>query len=256
MAFRSWIRTADLTYNIANNTIFQISNLGPPTVQNITPLEYLGAFESLFGPQYPSNISDDINSVFSGWISYAAQNIFIWKGIPDTPVNVAGHTVNLANYLTMPLLNFQTGQGGWETTFPPEYSVDVELSQQCVLQSIRPWAVLMYIGVVSLIFIWCIGGLVMAFLIDMTPEASSFDIVDFAAAVTANRTDGSLADTFASLRFGDDTEIRRRLQDKVVYLRRIDGEASESDEVAEISEAHKIGFTTDVSNHSNLSHEE
>jgi hypothetical protein len=219
-AFRSSILTADLTYNIDNNTIFQISNLGPPTFQTITPFEYLSTYESVFGPQYPSNITDDINSIFSAWTGYVASHIFVWKGVPDTPVMEAAHTTGLANYLTFPLLFFQTGQGGWVSTYPPEYTVDVELSQQCVVQSIRPWAVLVYVGVVTFIFMWCVGGLVMAFFLDTTPETSSFDLVDFTAAVIANRFDKSLADTFDSLPFGRDHEIRKRLQDKAMCLPR------------------------------------
>ena len=84
----------------------------------------------------------------------------------------------------------------------------------------------------------------MALFVDTSPETSSFDVVDFTAGVTANRFDGSLVETFSSLPFGKDAEIRKRLEDKMVYVRQIPERRADSDDVEEISEIQKIGLTT------------
>jgi hypothetical protein len=232
---------------IANNSVFQAANLWTHTPQNVTS-EYMDTFEALFGPQYQPNLSSDPDSVFSGWIVDQAMAFAYAKANAED--EGIGY-VNLADLLTYPLRLFQDAI--WETKLPSEYVVPVELSQMCVLPSIPAWAVLVYIAVVILIFIWCIGGLVIALAVDTSPETSSFDVVDFAAGVCANRMDGSLAETFSSLPFGKDAEIRKRLEDKSVYVRHIVGGRAESDGVEEIS---KIGFTTDGSKNLHFFHED
>ena len=88
----------------------------------------------------------------------------------------------------------------------------------CVLPSIPPWSVLVYVAVLILIYIWCIGRLVMVISVDTSPKTSSFDVVDFATGVSTDRFDGSLTEMFSPLTFGKDAEIRKLLENKVVYV--------------------------------------
>jgi hypothetical protein len=222
LGFRSSVQTADLTYSILNNSIVQATNFSPSTAQNITPSEYLDSLQAVFGPQYDSGVSTDPNSVFQCWIR---QDSLLFA---QDEVTAAAYADGLAEVLTYPLLLFQPGTGIWDPP-GPEYTVPIELAQTHTVPSISFWAVLVYIAVVGLIFIWSIGGLLLSLFIDASPATSSFDVVDFAAGVTTNRSDGSLAETLASLPFGKDAEIRKLFEDKAVYVRNMTGGESESD---------------------------
>jgi hypothetical protein len=250
VAFRSSILTADVSYNIANNSIIAVSNLSTPTYQNVTPMEYFQAFESMFGPQYRPNMTSDPMSTFSSFIRYLVVDFGApYQQFATVYPDLVSFSDTLVLLLTIPLLVFQPTlndgvDGGDEpmTGFWPT----IELAEMCTLQSIPTWAVIVYIVIASLIFLWCIGGIVLSLFVDESPATSNFDLVDFTAATTANRLEGSLAETFASLPFGKHAEIRKRLEDKSVYVRHLGGTTgAESDDVEEIAEDHKIGFTTD-----------
>jgi hypothetical protein len=252
VAFRSSILTADVSYNIANSSIFAVSNLGVPTYQNITPADYIQSFQWIFGPQYqPGMPSDPVSSVAS-LIQYLLIDFTppLVQGFSIPNPELVSDTSTLALLLTIPLLLFQPvfNYVSTSNSSTAGLSPSIELAEMCTLLSIPRWAVIVYIAIVSLIFLWCIGGIVIALFVDESPATSNFDVVDFTAATTANRFEGSLADTFASLPFGKDAEIRKRLEDKSVYVRHLGGRMqSKSDGVEGISEVNKIGFTTDGS---------
>jgi hypothetical protein len=242
IAFRPSILTAHVTYNYWNQSIFDATNLSA-AVPQIPPLEgFLGSFEALFGASYVPGLSTDPESTFSNYVSYLA---FLFSSRPSQS-DIVDY---IGSVLTIPLLVFQPGFFLYSDPIPgfsapADFVVPIELAQQVVLPSIPPWSVIVYLVVACLVFAWCIGGMITAILVD-SPPASNYDVMDFATGVTANHGEGSFSQIFASLTFGNDRAIRKGLEDKAIYVRKVGGLGSVRYDVDGDSDMTRVGFVTD-----------
>lgn len=242
IGFRPFIREADVTYSLFNFSVCDATNLSPAVPQNITPADYLYSYTQLLGEPYKPGVPTDPNSTFSNFIETMAYTVAAPFGAePNDNVDFLASESTLRTFLVIPLLISQRGN----FPLPPGlFNVSVELAQGYDLLSVPPWSVIVYFSVASLVFLWCIGGIITALFID-SPPASSFDVVDFATGVTANTSDRSFVQVFASLPLGNDSDIRKGLKDKSVFVRDISVFESEGDGIHGGWKDGKVGFFMD-----------
>jgi hypothetical protein len=127
----------------------------------------------------------------------------------------------------------------------------VQTQTTLLLPSIPRWSVLAYLIASSVIFFWCIGGLVLALFVQ-TPPTSSFDTVDFAARIIANHSDESLIHPLLTVANGRDAAIREALEDKVLFVRDVAAQEINGTEPGEGPYIGKIGFTMNSGEGHNL----
>ena len=145
-----------------------------------------------------------------------------------------------SRYLTTP----NAPQLYWPIAYPRNFTVTndslIELAQSYPVPSIPRWSVFVYLAVSAFIFVWCMGPMVLALRVDRAPS-SNFELLDFAARITANRNEGSFIEPLAALSNGQDFRFRKALQDKDIFVRDVEKEGEGGDE--EGKHIGKIGFT-------------
>jgi hypothetical protein len=213
-----------------------VQSLSPSTPQSLVSSELLASFDFLFGndsneietPQeaFSSNSTAD----FGAAISFIAQQCTS-NQIP----------LNCGIILALPLLVFQPNSHYVSGTSTTPNSL-VQLLTTFALPSIPNRSILVYLIVSTLIFFWCVGGLVLALFVD-TPATSNFDCIDFAARIIANQSDGSFMQPLLTLTDGRDTAIREALEDKVLFVRDVGVQEVDGGHVREGPHVGKIGFT-------------
>jgi hypothetical protein len=215
-----------------------VKNLSQPVPQTITPAGLRSAYTLFFGNDIGTGTIVNTSSTFAEYILMVAYQF------SDQTPKVSYHT-SLSALLAIPLIVFQ--QNGenpkWNgTLLPPEYHVQIDLSNNYVLAVIPKWTVLLYTITSIVIVLWCAAGMFVAMLVQ-SPPTSSFDLVDFTSRVLASRGDSSLSNTLATLSNGNNGAIRRTLQNQALLVRdvRLDSDEAGQGTGAD-TQIGKIGF--------------
>jgi len=240
---QSSLRTADVYYNLTDGSINAVQNLSHSIPQTLSQSEFLSSFTFLFGND--SSAQDPSNSTmweYGGAVFWLAQEYSgNQSAIGYGPVFMSPLLLfqPLSRYLTTPYAT----QLYWPIAYP-NFTVTndslIELAQSYPIPSIPRISVLVYLAVSAFIFIWCMRPMVLALLVDTTPT-SNFDLLDFAARITANRYEGSFIEPLAALSNGQDVEFRKALEDKNIFVRDVEKAVDCGDE--ESKHIGKIGFT-------------
>jgi len=242
--FRSSLRTADVYYNAseANGAITSVRNLSPPTLRTLSPSDLLASYTFFFDND--SSVAEPTgfgNNPFSSDAHLENSYAISWTG---TFCALGTLPMHCGFLFALPLLVFQPMSPSLDTSNFSTPNQTIELAQSFAVPIIPIWAVLVYLIVSSLILVWSVGGLALALFVD-SPAISNFDLLDFAARINANRSDGSFAEPLASLSSGHDSAHREALEDKEIFLRDVGGQTLVYAEDEAGPYIGKIGFTMD-----------
>lgn len=203
--------TSNVVYSRHNFSILSVSNLSKPSPVQVSPSDIMKAFEIIFPPTLNQA---NVNTTEATLLIYV--NAYL-ATITDSTKSLGNSY--LRALLTLPLLNFQInglGPNVSDSQLPPAFNTSAELAKAVQRAFIPNWTVFIYSVITSFVFIWCIGGMLVALFIP-TPISSRFELIDFASTVIAS-PDSSIPRSMIESAGGPISTLRERLQDKTLVV--------------------------------------
>jgi len=152
-------RYATTAYDGWNFTILSVESISAPISSEINPLDFRTIFTAILTPGL-TNSSDDADSIaaglyYIGWALRAYQDEFtndsqlpltILRGLLAVPIQFATMAWEWVNATTTNTTEF---------ALPPDLETQASIAKTTYLAKAKPWTVCVFIGLTSLLLVWC-----------------------------------------------------------------------------------------------------
>lgn len=186
-------RYATTAYDGWNLSILRIESLSPPNSSKINPLDFRTIFTAILTPGLTNSVDDTASIVaglyYIGWALRAYQDEFttnsqlpltVLRGLLTVPIQFATMAWEWVN------LNATATTSTTEFALPPDLEATASIARRTYRAKAKPRTVCVFIGLTSLLLIWC-NSVLLWILRQKTasPNLSDFVEVDIASKATA-----------------------------------------------------------------------
>ena len=227
-------RVCDVVYSNGNQSILAVTSASSPRAVEITMDDLFAGLDAIFGND--TSRADSFNQdsqAANALILHEYWRIFVdAAGEPkaDDALSV------FRGLLTTPLLLFNDNWlNPYRVAIPDlidlglsrDFYVSVDLTRTVPHLIIPQWTVVLYTVTSLLIYLWCVGGIILSIGV-VGPPTTPFDMLDFASRIAANRENGSLVELLAEMPFHNSKSFREKFQKKGIFVRELQPSGSSS----------------------------